>query len=71
MGATEVFSTAIPFAQRDPVFCRWIHIHIAMRCHKTEYDNHVGRTRGKGLCPLSGRRDPQNCSDDICVGQNY
>ena len=21
----------------------------------------------KGLCPLSGRRDSQNCSDDICI----
>ena len=30
-----------------------------------------GKNMWKGLCPLSGRRYPQNCSDDICVGQNY
>ena len=68
MGATEVFSTA---TQRHPVFCRWIHIHENAAAIRDGDDNHVGRTRGKGLCPLSGRRDPQNCSDDICVGQNY
>ena len=36
-------------------------------CHKRWRWQSCGKNMWKGLCPLSDRRDPQNCSDDMCI----
>ena len=66
MRATEIFCTATPFSKRPhPLLmdsctskCSW---------HKRWIRQSCGKNMWKGLCPLSGRRYPQNCSDDICI----
>ena len=70
MGITEVFSTATPLPKTPcPLLmdsCTW-----KCSCHKRWRWQFVGITRGKGPCSLSSGRDPQSCSDDIWIGQNY